>query len=201
MSCQTAGFSKWTRFPNCYFILSEVHNNDMELKFKRFILKRSLNFSKTEPKGFFCLSCYLERQDLCLTLIISVYLQAHGALFLIFPTPYPKKASSVSEPRRWLGFFLQSLGHQILLEPARHCAREHTTGSPFPPSPAPRNHPRSHLQDTDAPKSLQLWGLWFQSCPWLVETLWTWKMHRKASTLLLSNIKKMLITRKKRWHT
>ena len=31
-----------------------------------------------------------------------------------------------------------------------------------------------------------------------IEALWTWKMHTKASTLLPSNIKKMLITRKKK---
>lgn len=40
--------------------------------------------------------------------------------------PYPKKASSVSEPRKWPGSFLLFPEHQILLEPAHHCTREHT---------------------------------------------------------------------------
>ena len=55
MSCQTAGFSKWTRFPNCYFILSKFHDSFMELKLKLFLLKTSLNFSKNRTKKAYIL--------------------------------------------------------------------------------------------------------------------------------------------------
>lgn len=117
-----------------------------------------------------------------------LHLGAPVGHLLVFANPYPKKASSVSAPRRSLGFFLPSLERQIPLGPARHCARKHTkTGFPPVQLAITTRGATSKTQVPRNPLGTVLPGLWpeisRQPVSW-TGTPWAGKVHPEPGTSL-----------------
>lgn len=126
---------------------------------------------------------------------------SHVTPSLLFPPSYPKKASSASEPRRLLGSFLPSLEHQIPLEPALHCSREHTRWAPIPSVQLTITTQRAIC------KTLMPWSYsytllldydWFGDNQWAVCKHYELRKCTQIHGLFLSDITKCLWCKKKR---
>lgn len=159
MSCQTAGFSKWTRFPNCYFILSKFHDSHVELKLKFFLLKTSWNFSKNRTKKAYTWVAIWKDGIYVWFRWSPFYLQAPmGHLFLSFLLLTQKRLLLFPGPGDRLDFSFSP-------SDTKSSWNQHPTVQESIPqaplsSPAHNNPPRSHFQDTGAMKSLHTLGCW-----------------------------------------